>query len=82
MLGGGATEINARGLDAFMSHKVGKKGNVIELVEEVLGEAKTESVRIDYFTIQPILVCKMFQLDSDAPCGYTLPIAIKEDVAT
>ena len=39
LLGSSATQIDARCLDAFVSHKVGKQGYVVELVEEVLGEA-------------------------------------------
>ena len=38
LFGGGTTQIDARCLDAFMSHQVGKQGDVIELVEELLGE--------------------------------------------
>ena len=55
----GAAEVDARCLDAFVSHKVSKQGDVIELVEEVLGEAMAERVWIDDFAIQTIFVREM-----------------------
>lgn len=42
LFGSGATEVDTRGFDTFMSHKVGEEGEVIESFEKVLGEAVTE----------------------------------------
>ena len=42
LFGSGATEVDARGLDAFMSHKVSEKSEVVEAAKEVLGKAMTE----------------------------------------
>lgn len=42
LFGGGTTEVDACGFDAFMTHKVGEKGEVVEAVEKVLCEAMSE----------------------------------------
>ena len=60
LLGSGAAEIDTCGFNAFVPHEVGKQGDVIELVEEVLGKAMAERVRIDHFSIKAILISKMF----------------------
>ena len=39
LFGCGATEVDARGLNAFMPHKVGEKSKVVEAFEKIFGEA-------------------------------------------
>ena len=56
LLGSRAAQVDACCLDALMPHQVGKQGNVIELIKEVLGKAMTERMWIDHFTIQPIQI--------------------------
>jgi hypothetical protein len=77
-----AAQIDTCGLYALMPHQVGKKGNIVEFVEEVLGKAMTERVWVDNLAIQAILVCKMLQLNSDTSCCDAFPIAVEENVST
>ena len=60
LLGSRAAQVDTRSFDAFVPHKVSKKGDVIELVEEVLCKAMAERVRIDHFSIKAIFIGKMF----------------------
>ena len=52
-----------------MSHEVGKEGDVIEAVKEVLGETMTELMWVNHITVKTVLFGKMFQLDSYATSG-------------
>lgn len=42
LFGSGASEVDARGLDAFMPHEVGKESKVVEALKKVLGKSVTE----------------------------------------
>lgn len=42
LFGSGTAEVDARGLNAFMTHKISEKSEVVEAVKEVLGKAMTE----------------------------------------
>ena len=64
-----ASQINACCFDALMSHEVGKEGDVVETVKEVLGETVTEGVWINHITVKTVLFGKVLQLDSYATSG-------------
>jgi hypothetical protein len=55
LLGGGAAQIDTGGLNAVVSHQVGKQGNVVAFLKEVLCEAMSERVRVYHFGVQPVL---------------------------
>lgn len=55
-----------------MPHEVGKEGNVVETVKEVLGEAVTERVWINHITVKTVLFGKVLQLDGYATSGKTV----------
>lgn len=42
LFGGGTTEIDTRGLYAFVAHKVSQQCEIVETVEKVLGETMAE----------------------------------------
>ena len=44
-----ATQIYARGLDAFVPHQIGKQCNIIEAVKEILCKTVAERVWINDF---------------------------------
>ena len=52
-----------------MSHEVGKEGDVVETVKEVLGETVTEGVWINHITVKTVLFGKVLQLDGYATSG-------------
>ena len=45
-----------------MSHEVGKQGYVVELLQEILGIAMAERVRVNHFFVQAILYGIVLQL--------------------
>lgn len=52
-----------------MSHEVGKEGDVVEAVKEVLGETVTERVWINHITVKTVFFGKVLQLDGYATSG-------------
>ena len=64
-----------------MTHKVGEKGEVIEAVEEVLGETMAERVRIDNGGIDAVLLGKQFELLGYASGCYSFTETIEENIA-
>lgn len=64
-----ASQIDACCFDALMPHEVGKEGDVVEAVKEVLGEAVTERVWINHITVKTVLFGKVLQLDGYATSG-------------
>lgn len=52
-----------------MPHEVGKEGDVVEAVKEVLGEAVTERVWINHITVKTVPFGKVLQLDGYATSG-------------
>ena len=52
-----------------MSHEVGKEGDVVETVKEVLGETVTEGVWINHITVKSVVFGKVLQLDDYASSG-------------
>ena len=51
LLHAASSQINTCCLYAFMSHEVGKQGNVIEFLQEILGIAMAERVRVNHFLV-------------------------------
>ena len=49
-----ASQINASGFYAFMPHQIGKQRNIVEILQEILGKAMTERVRVEYFLIKTV----------------------------
>ena len=64
-----------------MSHEVGKEGDVVETVKEVLGETVTEGVWINHITVKTILFGKVLQLDGYATSGKAIARTIGEQIA-
>ena len=58
-----------------MPHEVGKEGDVVEAVKEVLGETVTERVWINHITVKTVLFGKVLQLD-----GYATSVLKTEDI--
>ena len=46
-----SSQIDTCCLYAFMPHEVGKQGNVIEFLQEILGIAMAERVRVHHFLV-------------------------------
>ena len=46
-----SSQIDTCSLYAFMSHEVGKQGYVVELLQEILGIAMAERVRVHHFLV-------------------------------
>ena len=63
------------------THKVGKEGNVVEAVEEVLGKTMTERMGVDHIFIQSVFFSKVLELLGYASCGNPLPETVEEDIA-
>ena len=51
LLHAASSQINTCCLYAFMSHEVGKQGYIVELLQEILGIAMAERVRVNYFLV-------------------------------
>lgn len=51
LLHAASSQINTCCLYAFMSHEIGKQGYVIEFLQEILGIAMAERVRVNYFLV-------------------------------
>ncbi len=50
LLGTTTSQINASSFYALMPHQVGKQRNVVKLLQEILGKAMTERVRVNHFS--------------------------------
>ena len=81
LFAGCPAEVDSRRLDAFVSHKVGKEGNVVEPFEEVLCEPVAERVRIDHFLVDAVLVCEMLKLHSYTTSSYPIPESVEEEIS-
>lgn len=75
-----ATQIDTSGFKAFMSHEVGKKGDVVKPLEEVLGKPMTERMRIHHIPVHSIFFCKVLELVGYASCGDAIAEAVEEDI--
>ena len=60
LLGRGFTEVNAGGFNAFMSHKVGEKSNVVAALQEALCKAMPEGMWVNDHRIDTIPDCQLF----------------------
>ena len=54
LFGTATPQINASGLNAFMSHQVSKQRNIVELLQKILGKAMAKRMRINHLLIQTI----------------------------
>lgn len=81
LLGRCAAKVDARRLDGLMPHQVRKQRNVVELCQEVLGEAMAEGVRIDNLRIDAVAPCKRLQLITDAASRDALPETVAKEIA-
>lgn len=80
LFAGGASQVDASGLNALVAHQIGKERDVIELLEKVLGIAMSERVRVNHFGVQPELDGVLLQLLRDAARCDALPKTIKEQI--
>ena len=51
LLNAASSQIDTCRFDAFMPHKVCKQGNVVELLQEILGITMAERVRVHHFSV-------------------------------
>ena len=81
LLSTAAPQIDTGCFYTFVSHQIGKQGNIIKPVQKVLGKPVTERVRIDHFFVHTVFPCIIFQLLGDTSCGETLSVLVKENIA-
>lgn len=81
LFGRSAAKVDARRLDRLVPHQVGKECDVIELRQEVLGEAMSERVRIDNSCVDAVLFGKHLQLVADTTCRDALAKPVAEEIA-
>ena len=73
-----ATQIDTSGFKAFMSHEVGKKGDVVKPLEEVLGKPMTERMWIYNIPVHSVFFSKVLELVGYTSCGDAIPEAVEE----
>ena len=81
LLAGSTSKIDTGCLNAFMSHKVSKQSNVVVLLQEVLGIAMPEGMRVYDFLIQTVFFSIVLELLRDATGGNPLSISVKKQIA-
>lgn len=80
LLKAGLSEVDAGGLYAFVTHQVGEQGDIVVLLQEILGETVTERVGIDHIRVYPVLGGEGFQLMGHPARGDTLSETVHEEV--
>lgn len=75
-----ATQIDTSGFKAFMPHEVGKKGDVVKPLEEVLGKPMTERMWIYNIPVHSVFFSKVFELVGYASCGDAIAKAVEKDI--
>ena len=68
--------------NTLVSHQIDKERNVIELLQEILGEAMTEGMWIYHFLVKPIFYGIILQLLCYASGCDTLSETVQEQVAS
>ena len=79
MLCAGATQVDARRFDAFVSHEIGKERNVVELLQKVLGETMPEGVRVNNRRIQLVFDGEFLQLRGNPSRSDAFAASVDED---
>ena len=62
LFAGGTAQIDTGGFDTFMSHKVGKQGDIVAVFKKIFGVPMPKGVRVDNMLVQTIFPGKCFQL--------------------
>lgn len=75
---GRLAEIDARGLDAFMSHEIGKKSNIVAALQKALCETVSERVRVDHSRVDVIAHGKLLELTGDASGRNPIPVLVQK----
>ena len=75
-----ATQIDASGFKAFMSHEVGKESYIVKPLEEILGKPMTERMRIYNIPVHSIFFSEVLELVGYASCGDAIAEAVEEDI--
>ena len=78
---GRLAEIDARGLDAFMSHEIGKKSNIVAALQKALCETVPERVRVDHSRVDVIAHGKLLELTGDASGRNPIPVLVQKNEA-
>ena len=78
---GRLAEIDARGLDAFMPHEIGKKSNIVAALQKALCETVPERVRVDHSRVDVIAHGKLLELTGDAPGRNPIPVLVQKNEA-
>ena len=81
LLGGGLAEVDAGGLDAFVSHQVGQEGEIILFAQKGFCVHVTEGVRVDDLGIQAVAFAVLFQLPVNAAGADAVSIPVEEQIA-
>ena len=80
LFGGGTTEVDARGLYAFVAHEVSQQGEIVETVKEVLGETMAERMWIDYSCVDAVFLSEQFELLRNATCCDSFSETVEKDI--
>lgn len=80
LLSGGTAQIDARGFNTFVSHEVSKESEIVVAVKEVLGEAMSERMWIDYSGVDTVFLSEQFELLRYATSCDSLSETVEEDI--
>ena len=80
LFGGGTTEVDARGLDAFVTHEVCKQCEIVEAIEEVFGKTMSKGMGIDYGGVDSVFLGKQFELLSYSTGSYPFSETVEKNI--
>lgn len=75
---GGAGQIDPRGLDALMAHKISQERDVVEVQKKVFGKPVAEGVRIHGVRIDAVFPGIIFQLLVGSPGRDPIAVFIEK----
>ena len=76
LLCGCLPKINAGGFNAFMSHKIGKEGNIITAIQKAFCKPVSEGMRIYNSGIDIVFISKLLQLTRYASGSDSLSVFV------
>ena len=75
------SQVNTGGFDAFVTHKVSQKSNVVVFVKKVLGETMAERMWVYHLGVKPILFRVVFKLLRYSTGGDSLSEPVEKQIA-
>ena len=75
------SQVNTGGFDAFVTHKVSQKSNVVVFVKKVLGETMAERMWVYHLGVKPVLFRVVFKLLRYSTGGDSLSEPVKKQIA-